>query len=563
MRTNAPRIDLGNSTSTVMRLIILSILVLLPLFVHAQENLPDLTPTEFEITGELEISLPNLERQPLSGFGPPPRVANVDHDATVLAYNPSFYGVPVLRLPAPLAPEFSLADSRLLRAEGGFGIDVARYGRFDLSLDNAFVDFDYNGLGNTVELGSPETPESFVTFSSFDLEGGVHTTDGIQAGATGWFRRNEYSMPGVSATLANRTSMTLGAEGTVGTSVGSSVPALLRMGISQSRLENEFDDPACEGCDELEPTSLLAFSADGQAEFLNRLIRVEAGAGTSDIADNETGRDIFDYNTGLVVQGHFDGGAEITVGARVLGYETSFTNGDASSSLFAPVGSFSLPIGTSARLYAATDPHVERQSVWTQAEANPFVSPMFIAPNVHTVDGEGGLELRSNHIGFRAFGGVRISPTLGVFERNPTSGLYDVAYAEARTVEGGVDVTILGPAGIEFSAGGSFRDGMLTEFDESIPYFASTIGRLGLQIPFMEGKGRIGGAAYFEGERPIDRSGSIMAPAFGRLTLDGAYTFWNGVSIVIRGERLLGRAEQWQGYPQASYSVMGGIRFVR
>ena len=304
-------------------------------------------------------------------------------------------------------------------------------------------------------------------------------------------------------------------------------------------------------------------AASGQAEILNRLIRLEGGVGASDLADNEDSQDVFDYMAGAVVQGHFASGTELFAGARFLGYNTSISNGDASSSLFAPVAHVNFPLSSAARVYAGTDPRIERQTVWTFSQENPFAYFPFVAPNVHTVDAEGGVEVRSNRIGVKAYGGLTISPTRAFFERDPGSGLFQVEYGKARTMEGGVDITVLGPAGIEFSAGGALRDGMLTEFDEALPYFASSVGRVGAQIPFAEGKGRIGAAAYFEGERPADRAESRTLPAYGRLTIDGAYDFWNGVSVVVRGERLLGRAEQWEGFPQASYSFMGGIRFVR
>ena len=39
-----------------------------------QTLLPDISPREVEIRGELQIAFPSLIRQPLIGFNPPPRV---------------------------------------------------------------------------------------------------------------------------------------------------------------------------------------------------------------------------------------------------------------------------------------------------------------------------------------------------------------------------------------------------------------------------------------------------------------------------------------------------------
>src|SRR5690606_41605007 len=81
------------------------LLALAPLAATAQpddERLPDLTPSVFEIQGELEIDLPQLERQPLSGFGPPPRtyVVPAQRPPATPPYSPPLVRPPTL----PLAP---------------------------------------------------------------------------------------------------------------------------------------------------------------------------------------------------------------------------------------------------------------------------------------------------------------------------------------------------------------------------------------------------------------------------------------------------------------------------
>ena len=98
------------------------------------ERLPDLTPSEFEIQGELEINLPQLERQPLSGFGPPPRtyVVPAEREPATRPYGPGFEGLPALALAPPPDPSADLPEGHRFRAEAGAGLEAARYARLDV-----------------------------------------------------------------------------------------------------------------------------------------------------------------------------------------------------------------------------------------------------------------------------------------------------------------------------------------------------------------------------------------------------------------------------------------------
>ena len=180
------------------RLFLLAALAALPLAALAQDHLPNLTPTVFEITGELEINLPQLERQPLSGFGPPPRtyVVPAERQAATRPYGINYDGLPAFAPTTPADPDFALADGRILLAEGGLGTDVARYGRFDFANRALFVDVDYDGLGSTTDVVGNGTPDPFVTFDRLDARGGVRTTGSLSASLTGVLNYNDFSLPG-------------------------------------------------------------------------------------------------------------------------------------------------------------------------------------------------------------------------------------------------------------------------------------------------------------------------------------------------------------------------------
>ncbi len=540
-----------------LRLSFLAVVASLPLVAGAQPNdhLPNLTPTDFVITGELEINLPQLERQPLSGFGPPPRtyVIPAERRAATSPYGVGYDGLPAFSLAGPADPHFALADGRLLRVEGGLGTDIARYGRLNFANSAFFVDADYDGLGSTTDVVGG-TPDPFVTFNNLNARGGVRTSGSVTASLTGLVNYNDFSLPVGTSPTDQRTISRVGAEANVGTAVSSMTQAGLSLSIARTKVDDNLIATS---------TSDIRLDASAFAELLNRFVRVEGGVGRGSFIDGSDGADVFDYNAGLILQAYTAGGIQLSGGARLLGYSTSVQNGDASSTLFAPVASAELPLGTAGRLFAFTDPRVERRGVFELLDANPFARIGFVAPDIHTVDGEAGIELRSGSAGLKVYGGVTISPTRQFFEGGAGTGLFTTDYAKARTLLGGADVSYVTPSGIELSVGGALRNGKLTELDQELPYYATTVGRAGAQVPFLRGRGRVGLSAYVEGERPVDRVGTRMLSGFGVLGVDVAYEFSRGLSFVARGERLVGDAERWEGFPQASTTIIAGIRFVR
>ncbi len=545
----------------VFRLILFAALAAVPLMVRAQprDHLPNLTPTEFEITGELEINLPQLERQPLSGFGPPPRtyVVPAERQPSTRPYGIGYDGLPAFSLLGPSDPNLALADGRFFRAEAGLGTDIARYGRLDFANGLLFADVDYDGLGRTADVANGGTPDPFVIFNTLNARGGIRTNRSVFASLTGLLNYNDFSLPVGSGPPDMRTISMFGAEAEIGTGASAPTPARLTFAVVRTKVEDQLNAATASDSD-------TRLEASVYAEMLNRLIRVEGGGGIGSFIEGSDGPDVRDYNAGLILQAYAANGMQFKVGVRVLGYDTSLQNGnDASTMVFAPVASAELPIGTSGRLFAFTDPHVEQRGLFDLLDANPFVDVVYIAPDVHTVDGEAGIELRAGSVGLKLYGGATFSPTRQFFVRSTGTGPYSADYKKARVLLVGADVSYVTAFGIELSAGGALRNGSLTELDQSLPFFAKSVGRLGAQVPFMRGRGRVGLSAYFEGSRPVDTVNTRTVAGFGVLGVEAAYEFSQGLSLILRGERLVGDAERWEGFPQAATTILGGIRFVR
>jgi len=544
------------------------LLALLPLAAAAQpddERLPDLTPSVFEIQGELEIDLPQLERQPLSGFGPPPRsyVVPAERQPATRPYGPPFDGLPALALAAPPDPRADLPEGRTFRVEVGAGIEAARYARLDAAGRAGpailFLSGAYDGVGPTVSFGDePPDDDGEVRFDRFDVRGGARSTGAIRGGLEGRYARDAYSLPFLGTEFEPERTVSHGAvTGTL--DVEGETPAALRLGVART----SADDEGLAGGGGATPAG-LRFDGAGHVEVLRRLVRLEGAFGTSSFS-SAVGQDgLFDYEAGLVLQAHRPGGAAFALGVRLLGYEVSSDGGaGASTTVFAPVARVEVPVGLSARLFAFTEPGLTQRGFADLLTENPYTVLALLAPDVHTVDAQAGVEVRAGIVGFKAYGGATFSPTRQFFEQS--GGLYAPAYDNARVFSVGADVTVATASGVEATAGVAYRDGQLTDFDEAIPFFAATVGRLGLQVPFDRGRGRLGLAAYGEGSRPTTRSpeGRPLADGWATLTAYGAYELAGGVSVVLRGERLLGHAERWPGFPQVPFAVMAGLRFSR
>jgi hypothetical protein len=435
-----------------------------------------------------------------------------------------------------------------------------------------FASGAYDGAGATVLFGD-EAPsgDDEVRYDRFDGRGGLRSTGPVRAGLEARYARDAYSLPNVDGTGAFEPERTISHAALHGTlDVDGTTPAALRLGVARTAYGTDFTGDG-EGASAPDPE--LRFDGGGHVEVLRGPVRVEGAVGAASFVEGSGGADLLDYEAGVVLQAHRPGGATFALGARVLGYQTSFENGgDVSTTVVAPVARVEVPIGLAVRAFAYTEPGVAQRTFATFFADNPYAilesltttSRAALVPDVHTVDARGGVEVRSGLVGFRAYAGAVYSPTRLFFVEG-ARGLYRPEYDDARVFEGGADVTVATDTGVEVSAGFAFRDGLLTAFDEQLPYFASTVGRAGLQVPFARGRGRLGLSAYGEGARPTTRSedGRPLASGWATLSLYGTYDLAGGFGLAVRGERLLGEAERWPGYPQVPYAVMVGVRLLR
>ena len=516
--------------------------LLLPALAAAQpgddERLPSLTPRVFESRGTVRVSLPDLERQPLSGFGPPPRtyVVPAEREPATRPFTADPDGLPAYALDAPPEPAVAVRDPNVFRAEGGAGSRTARYGRLDVATTGAsgqfFVDADYDGVAGG-DVGFDER----VGRDALAVRAGGQSFGAGRVRIEGHAVVDRYSTP-VTADFERRERRVLGAEAGVAGFGAVAYDAEVR--FEQSRLaRTDGTEETTEG--RVEGTARVGFFGDR--------VRLDAAGGTSGLGSG--GADVQYGSAGAAVALGRPGGASLVVGARALGYDG--TNEGRSQSV-GPVVDLSVPLAR-LRVFATNTPRLAARSLSDVADLNPFVAPdPLLVPDVLPVDARAGVEVggasaTGGAVRLRAFGLGLYAPTFLVFERGG-DGLYAEDYVEATVYGVGADAVVTAPSGVEATAD-----------DGDVPFYAALVGRAGVAVPFP--RGRVGLAAYAEGPRPTRRVGGGDAPAWGLVSLDARYDVAGPVSVTLRGERLVGEAERWPGFPRPPFAVLLGLRLAR
>ena len=520
------------------------------------QRLPDLTPQVFTIEGHVEAALPQIERQPLSGFGPPPRtyVIPADRRAFVDPYGPDLNGLGAPGLPAPTPPPIDLAAGRFGRIAAGVGRYVSRFGRLDLSLPidegraGSFVaDVDYDGLGS----GSEAT---YVEGDRLSVGAGWRGTGMIRPSVEGGFVGHSHALPGAGLLAARTRASAFGGarvDGPVAPATGVGFGVGVRYRHARLTGEDVFAEDLSEG------------GADGDArvDVAGGRLRLDAAAGAAG-RDATFGSDQVYYAAGGAVHLGRADGANLVVGARALGYSASIENGGGESNVVAPTLAIELPFSPTATFFARTEGRVVRRGLADLLDENPFVEPApLLVPDIVQADAAAGLSVRAGAVGLRVAAEAQFMPTRAVFDRG-AGGLFAVSYERARIFGGSADLTVVTPSGAEGSAGITIRRGELTQTDTDIPYLSTVTGHAGVQVPFGEGRGRVGLAGAVWGPRPADRSGLRTLPTAGSLALDAAWRIRGGLEAILHARHLLGRAERWEGFPEAPLVLSVGAQYI-
>ncbi len=509
-----------------------------------RSRLPSLTPAVFESRGTVTVELPVVDRQPLSGFGPPPRtyIVPADRESSTLPFEADLDALPALALAPPPEPVADVRDLRRGRAEAGGGRSLSRYGRLDVSGVGAggefFVDADYDGIDGS---------DGRVRFDRVDVRAGGRSFAPGRLRLEGFAALDGYATP-ASFTEARRRRRAFGAQGGI-EGVGA-LPYAVTVGFEQGQLSRSDGSEA--------ESNEGRVDADGRIGLLGDRLRLDAAGGIAGAGG--FGNDVRYGAGGLaVVLGRADG-ARLVLGGRVLTYSASATAGGGDGQAVGPILDLQLPFG-SGRLFATNDPHLAVRSLYDLTADNPYVLPSpTVVPDVVPVDARAGIEIRPGAARVRGYGLALIAPTLLAFEQ--TGSVFSESYVDATAFGLGGDVVLASASGATASLGLEVRRGRADGGDR-IPFYAPLVVSSGVQVPVASGRGRLGLSARAESSRPADRTGSADAPAWGVLALDARYDISGPFAVVLRGERLVGEAERWPGSPEPPYTVLLGLRLSR
>ncbi len=540
------------------------------------QKLPEIAPREIEIRGELQLSFPSLERQPLRGFASPPVVPSVPEDRTpyVESYKQTLDDLPE-SLPAPEAGSRPVASPNPPKhglVEIGGGRYVSRFARARVSLpfssrQRLSVKVDYTGTegfspfsGANVDTPTDEA-EARVQFES--------RHDAFTLRADGHGSADQYTLYGIPAVAQDtaaeapeRTVLSGGAAFRLHTR--GSVESSVELGYDYTQYETAFsftDSPR-------QPVSTeKRLSFDGSATFSAGVtgVHLDLAASRPTVESNVASSSAYNVDGGAALQLLESDRLSVRAGGRFLGFETPAAGGTASSSasFVVPQGQAELSLSPAFTAYARNAPGISGGSVSDLYAENPYAAHAFsVRPIVMTTDAEAGFRLSLGPARLETSAGYRYAPSYRYFS-SPTTDEepFPVDYDSARILHGGLQFALQGVTGVEASAGVSVRDGTLVGDDAAIPYFSPLVADAMVSLSFADQRGLLQTTGTLESPRPIDRTESAEVRTYVSVDVEGSYEVTPLLDVVLRIQNLSPRApKQWAQYPRPPASIMGGFR---
>lgn len=551
------------------------------------QGLPDIAPRVVEIRGNLELSLPSLQRQPLVGFNPPPSVAPIPPDRRpfVEDYKQESVDLPASSLgrPEPPAVASLIGGTPLngsLEATGGRYLSRSARFRSEWSMTNAaavYSRLDYEGSDGHEPAGADEDVTS--SFNALDAAVGVQNS-------------SRWATFGLEIDGFVNTYRLYGALPAAGFGEVRDEPpfrdgrgggAQLWM-VTQATTGTDIDIRARYGVASYQTDALIADATPASDPFARDETAIEIDSRLVAPLSNRhdligdlrfTGLGFDDETIGSDAK-MLDGaaGLKIAVGRSLrvaaLGRLMTFSESDSVSRFYAsPDFVIDLYPTQVLRLYLKNDPRSEHRSTASMYRESPFlVDRPTVQPTIYTVDARAGSRVQAGVFEVDLHAGYSRAPNYRFFERATAAesggfgrGMVAARYDDAEIRYLGTDASINLPAGFLVTAGVTFRDGTLIEADEEIPYFGPVLARGGLSYSFLEGRGHVQATTTYESARNVDRVGSRQLGDYFDLDIDASYRFADYLGALVRLQNLSsGYLERWENYDQAPFIISAGLR---
>lgn len=574
----------------VLWLALISLLIPLPT-AHAQEPpdpspsdttaLPNIAPQEVEIRGQLETRFPRLERQPLVGFNPPPRVPILSSDRRPLIgeYRQGTADLPgsPLRRPDMAPRSFQTGTPLVGQVEALSGRYFDRRARVQVLTPLSSVTQFRGRLfyrGNEGHTPADDLPDASsasddlyatagLRFEGRGLSGGVDAEGFVKDYALfGATDQPDVPVPGRDAY-----------GGLLGGDISierDRIAAEASAGVGLSSLSSDGVGGGLQ-------SGRSAATIDEQRLYVNGRLTVPAGRFSVEGSGAYDGSN-FDMQstsprTGWVHR-YGGGGAvvwrprpdvNVRAGAQVFGFQDDTGAATVTELYVAPDVGVDWYPGRNLHLYAFNEPGSTRHDLRHMIEESPFMvnQPTF-RPTV---------QLWNTHAGVRTFLGPVQLGVEGGYEQNPVRRFYQSdavgdavlirpAYDEARIVSGTAELSMGLTSGLQAAASYTYRDAVLTaRNDAPVPYLGTHLATLSLTQSFANQRALAEVEGSVESDRVASPTATETLDPFVGLNIGGSYHVTSALSIVGRAENLIGRGlERWENYPEAPQTISLGLR---
>jgi len=564
--------------------------------------LPNLSPQEVEIRGQLEISFPSLQRQPLIGFNPPPRVPEIPEGYIPFleAYKLSGTSLPNQR------GDFDAPDQRpineMIPARGELEASAGRYlarvirARLSGPISDkasvyARVDYEgnegYSPEDNIEDLRNPyDGIRSVFGFQSsgpkvgggFELKGEVNS---YTLFGTNFLQNGTFSSDII---LPDRNGLNGIFEAWLSTYNDSAVDSDFRISYGSSRYRTDLFDGSLIPLSRFnQQEQRLSGSASIDIPFSLGSFLVSTEASTSGFEQSALNASIEDFSlfelknyyinassgfrialnpkVSLTIAGHFLGTSYLENDQEEF---RSFLTANADLSIYPTPG---------LTFFLRNRPSVEQNSLWEIFEKNPYVrdQPLFQS-TLRPLDAQAGFTFYKGMLQLSANVGYVQSPNYLFFEHIPDQpiigydyrrGVFEAEYGDVDILHANGTISLALSSQMHLKFGLSVREAELTDTSEEIPYFSPFLSENMLSYSFADNTMLVQILGTYKSSRFRSRADRDKIP--GYIDLDFLYTYMlnSGLGFVARFDNILGtQQEYWEHYKESPFMVSAGIRVI-
>jgi hypothetical protein len=550
---------------------------------RADTTLSPIPTQDITIVGDLEIIFPQLRRQPLSGFNPPPRIYQIPRGRLPYtdAYKQSTADIPGTSLIQPPTPPGTISvgqhphNGELIVGVGAYlSREIHGIAAFDLSdAARVHVDLLHDGY-ETFKPFSDSTREDLeAPFKNFDGKAGIEYNFGastLGVDATGFAKKyNLYGLqPDTAASeFIDRDGQGFGISGSYQGGATTALPFTIKAGFGSDRYTT------MPGSTEIETRESL-FDVEAGLDFnlSDNKGRIDGSLGRRSVDDDTLGStDVSGYHAGGDVTFSLGSKSTLRVGAQIQGYSSSDghlpDSLDSSKLYVAPRVELRSTLAPGLEFYAVNDPVADRTSQKSIFEKNPFsFDRPLVLPELSVINLEGGLVYFTGPVRISAHGGYTMYDSRLYFEGDSSGvagyegNLFATRYGEVDRYFYGADIALAFPGSFSIALTGDWSSSTL-ESDLELPYDPDFVAGLRATYTFADDRAILQADGKYVGPVVIDTEGSEELDGYLDLSALASYYVTPHIGIYARAESITGdQFQRWAGYPAADWIAMAGIR---